>query len=260
MTLSIEALSAELFAARRNVAAVPALTERFPEITIEDAYRIQLMMVERRCKEQGERIVGKKIGVTSKPVMDLFNVDEPDFGFITSDMMVDCGADIEASSLIAPKVEGEIAFMLGRALAGPDVTAQDVLAATELVLPCLEVVDSRVVDWKICIQDTVADNASSAMVVLGDMAVRPADIDLVLAGMSLEVNGVLKSTGAGAATMGHPAEAVAWLARTLHTYGIALEEGEIVLSGSLGAMLPVVRGDYVRMAVSGLGSADVHFV
>ena len=260
MTVSIEALSAELYYARIRAVPVTPLTERFSDISIDDAYQIQLAMVERRCTDGGQRIIGKKIGVTSKPVMDLFNVREPDFGFITSDMMIDCAGDIETASLIAPKVEGEIAFILGQDLDRTDVTEQDVLAATELVLPCLEIVDSRIADWKIRIQDTVADNASSALVVLGDMAVPADQIDLVTCGMTLEINGVMKSTGAGAASMGHPARAVAWLANTLNRYGIPLKAGEVILSGSMGAMLPVAKGDYVRMTISGLGTAETRFV
>lgn len=260
MRFSVKALSDELHEARETIASIAPLTERFPDISIDDAYQIQLALVERRCREFGQRVVGKKIGVTSKPVMDLFNVKEPDFGLVTSDMMVDAGGEIEIRRLIAPKVEGEIAFILREALDRPDITAQDVLDATEFVLPCLEIVDSRITDWKIRIQDAVADNASSALVVLGDMALPPDQIDLVTCGMSLEINGELKSTGAGAATLGHPAQAVAWLANTLHRYGMSLGRGEVTLSGSLGDMLPVVQGDYVRMSLGGLGNAEVRFV
>jgi 2-oxopent-4-enoate/cis-2-oxohex-4-enoate hydratase len=260
MSELISRLAEELYAAREAVCAILPLTDRFPDLTIDDAYRIQLAMVERRCAEGGQRIVGKKIGVTSKPVMDLFNVREPDFGFVTSDMMIDCAGEIESATLIAPKVEGEIAFILGRDLTGTDVTEQDVLDATELVMPCLEIVDSRISDWKIKIQDTVADNASAALVVLGDMALPASRIDLITCGMSLEINGELRSTGAGAATLGHPARAVAWLANTLGKYGIPLMAGEVILSGSMGAMLPVAKGDYVRMTVSGLGTAEARFL
>jgi 2-oxopent-4-enoate/cis-2-oxohex-4-enoate hydratase len=259
MTIDIDGLASELYDARRTATAVAPLSERFGGITIDDAYRIQLAMVDRRCREGSERVVGKKIGVTSQPVMDLFQVTEPDFGFVTSDMIVDLGGTIAIDTLIAPKVEGEIAFILGEDLTGEDVTADRVMAATELLLPCLEIVDSRVADWKIRIQDTVADNASAAMVVLGDMAVRPDGFDLVRCGMTLEINGEMKSTGAGAASMGHPAEAVAWLARTMSRYDIPLKAGEVILSGSIGAMLPVAKGDYVRMSVCGLGNAEVRF-
>ncbi|KQX19715.1 MULTISPECIES: fumarylacetoacetate hydrolase family protein [unclassified Sphingomonas] len=256
----ITALAEELYAAREAVAAIRPITDRHPELTIDDAYRIQLATVERRCAEGGQRIVGRKIGVTSEPVMDLFGVREPDFGVVTSGMMIDCAGEIETATLIAPKVEGEIAFILGRDLTGPDITEQDVLDATALVMPCLEIVDSRISDWKIKIQDTVADNASAALVVLGDMALPVSCIDLVTCGMSLEINGELRSTGAGAASLGHPARAVAWLANTLGRYGTPLRAGEVILSGSLGAMLPVAQGDHVRMTLSGLGTAEARFL
>lgn len=256
---SIDELARELYAARVDAAPVPPLTQRFPAITVEDAYRIQLAMMERRCAENALVVIGKKIGVTSQPVMDMFGVNEPDFGFLTSDMALSSGSEIATATLIAPKVEGEIAFLLGADLVGPGITEDDVIAATRAVLPCLEVVDSRIADWKIRIQDTVADNASSALVVLGADTHRPDQVDLIDCAMTLEINGEVRTTGKGSATMGHPARAVAWLANTLSAYGITLKAGEVILSGSMGAMLPVAAGDHVRMTVAGMGAAEVRF-
>ncbi|NKF20754.1 2-oxopent-4-enoate hydratase [Solimonas marina] len=253
-------LGERLYQALRERKAIAPLTAEYPELTIADAYRIQQCMIDRRLAATGERIVGKKIGVTSQVVMDMLGVDQPDFGVLTSGMVYNDGAQIAAGELIAPKAEGEIAFLLKRDLCGPGIGCADVLAATELVMPCFEIVDSRIADWKIKIQDTVADNASSGVFVIGDAAVDPRRLDLTLTGMTLEKNGQLIGTGAGAAALGHPANAVAWLANMLGTLGVTLRAGEIVLSGSLAAMVPVAAGDQLRIGLSGIGSASVSFI
>jgi 2-oxopent-4-enoate/cis-2-oxohex-4-enoate hydratase len=256
----IEQYGDELYRALREERPVAPLTAREPSITIDDAYRIQLRMIERRLALDSERVIGKKIGVTSQVVMNMLGVHQPDFGHLTSAMVFPDGAAIDVSRLIAPKAEGEIAFVLKHSLAGPGVTNADVLRATEAVLPCFEIVDSRIRDWQIRIQDTVADNASSGVFVLGDQAVDPRDLDLALVGMTLEKNGEIAATGAGAAALGHPANAVAWLANTMGRLGMTLEAGEVILSGSLAAMVPVVAGDMLRISLGGIGSASVRFI
>ncbi|THF60365.1 2-oxopent-4-enoate hydratase [Pseudothauera rhizosphaerae] len=235
------------------------LTEQYPHISISDAYRIQQAFIGRRTAG-GERVIGKKIGVTSRAVMDLLGVDQPDFGQLTDAMVFNSGDPIPVSSLIQPKAEGEIAFVLKRDLIGPGVTVAEVLAATEGVMACFEIVDSRVRDWKIRIQDTVADNASCGLFVLGDRLVPVSEVDLGLCGMVLEKNGEIVATGAGAATMGSPAVAVAWLANTLGRLGIPLKAGEVILSGSLATMVPVKAGDNLRVAIGGIGGCSVRFV
>ncbi len=257
---AIERYGDELYRALRHVEPVAPLTAREPGITIGDAYRIQLRMIERRIALDGERVIGKKIGVTSEAVMNMLDVRQPDFGHLTSAMAFADGAAIDVSQLIAPKAEGEIAFVLKHDLAGPGVTNADVLRATEAVLPCFEIVDSRIRDWKIRIQDTVADNASSGVFVLGDQAVDPRELDLALVGMTLEKNGEIAATGAGAAALGHPVNAVAWLANTLGRLGMTLNAGEVILSGSLAAMVPVAAGDSLRISLGGIGSASVRFI
>lgn len=249
-----------LYEALVNRRAIAPLTETEPGIVIADAYRIQLRMIERRLADRNERVIGKKIGVTSQVVMDMLKVDQPDFGHLTSGMVYGDGAAIEANTLIAPKAEGEIAFVLKHDLTGPGVTNADVLRATEYVLPCFEIVDSRIRDWKIRIQDTVADNASSGVFVLGDAAIDPRKIDLSVVGMTLEKNGEIVATGAGAAALGHPVNAVTWLANTLGELGMGLKAGEVILSGSLAAMVPVRAGDNLRMTLGGIGSASVRFI
>lgn len=254
-----QTLGDELYAALRERQPVEPLSTRHPEITIADAYAIQQRMLARRLAA-GERVVGKKIGVTSQAVMDMLGVFQPDFGWLTDGMVFNEGQAVAAATLIQPKAEGEIAFVLKRRLQGPGVTAADVLAATEGVMACFEIVDSRIRDWKIRIQDTVADNASCGVFVLGDCLVDPRDVDLATCGMVLEKNGEIVATGAGAAALGHPANAVAWLANTLGTLGIALEAGEVVLSGSLAAMVPVQAGDDLRVTIGGIGGCSVRFI
>ena len=257
---TIERLGDELHAALRAQTVLAPLTEREPAITIDDAYYISLRFLERRLAD-GEKVIGKKIGVTSKPVQDMLDVRQPDFGFLTDRMHYPNGASIPvAGNLIAPRAEAEIAFRLKSDLVGPDITEADVLAATACIMPCFEIVDSRIRDWKIRIQDTVADNASCGVFVLGDQLVDIADLDLALAGMVLEKNGEIVVTGAGAATMAHPVNAMVWLANMLGSLGIALKAGDIVLSGAMGAMVPVARGDNLRMTIGGIGGCSVRFV
>ncbi|KPU94338.1 2-oxopent-4-enoate hydratase [Variovorax paradoxus] len=255
----IEQLGDELHAALAECRMVEPLTNRHADITIEDAYAIQQRLNARRLAA-GERIIGKKIGVTSQAVMNMLGVHQPDFGMLTDAMVYNEGQAIEAKTLIQPKAEGEIAFLLKRDLQGPGVTAADVLAATEGVMACFEIVDSRIRDWKIKIQDTVADNASCGVFVLGDRVVDPRGLDLVTCGMVLEKNGEVVVTGAGAATMASPLNAMAWLANTLGRLGVPLKAGEVVLSGALGAMVPVKAGDNLRVSIGGIGGCSVRFV
>ncbi len=255
----IEKYGDELYEALVNRKAVAPLTDREADITIEDAYQIQQRMIQRRL-DTGETIIGKKIGVTSKVVMDMLKVDQPDFGMMTSGMVFNEGEAIDTSTMIAPRAEAEVAFVLKSDLQGPGVTAADVLRATECVVPCFEIVDSRIQDWKIKIQDTVADNASCGVLVLGGRRKSPADIDLALAGMVLEKNGEVISTSTGAAVQGSPVNAVAWLANTLGALGIGLKAGEVILSGSQSPLVPVKAGDSLVCSVGGLGSTSVRFI
>lgn len=254
----INQLGDELYQALYNRTVVDPLTSRHPELDIEHAYLVQQRMIGRRV-DAGERIIGKKIGVTSRAVMNMLGVYRPDFGYMLDGMIYNEGESIEMATLIQPKAEGEIAFILKRDLMGPGVTNAEVLAATECVMPCFEIVDSRIRDWKIKIEDTVADNASCGVFVLGDQAVDPRKIDLSLCGMVLERNGEIIATGAGAAALGSPVNAVAWLANTMGALGIPLKAGEVILSGALAAMFPAKAGDSFRVSIGGLGSCSVRF-
>lgn len=248
-----------LYEALLSCKTIAPITEREPDITIEDAYQIQLRMIQRRI-DAGETVVGKKIGVTSKIVMDMLKVDQPDFGQLLSAMVFNEGEPVLVDSLIAPKAEAEVAFLLKRDLEGPGVTAADVLRATECVMPCFEIVDSRITDWKIKIQDTVADNASCGVLTLSGQRRSPRDLDLALAGMVLEKNCEVISTSTGASVQGSPVNAVAWLANTLGRLGIGLKAGEIILSGSQSPLVPVKAGDSLHCSVGGLGGTSVRFI
>jgi 2-oxopent-4-enoate/cis-2-oxohex-4-enoate hydratase len=246
----------EALIARRTV---EPLTSRHPGITVDEAYRVQQRMVSRRLGG-GAKVVGKKIGVTSRAVMNMLGVSQPDFGYVLDSMIYSEGQSIPMASLIQPRAEGEIAFILKKDLMGPGVTNAAILAATEGVMTCFEIVDSRIFDWKVKIQDTIADNASCGVMVLGDRLVDPRRVDLNTCGMVIEKNGEVIATGAGAAPMGSPVSAVAWLANTLGRLGIGLRAGEVVLSGSLAALLPIGAGDNLRATIGGIGECCARFV
>jgi 2-oxopent-4-enoate/cis-2-oxohex-4-enoate hydratase len=249
-----------LYEALRSRQTLPPLSDREPDITVEDAYRISQRFLQCRL-DAGERVVGKKIGVTSKPVQDMLGVFQPDFGFLTDVMECPDGAEIPiAGHLIQPKAEGEIAFRLRKDLQGPGVTEQDVLDATATIMPCFEIVDSRIDDWKIKIQDTVADNASCGVYVFGREEVDPREFDLPSLKMTIYKNGEFVAEGLGSAVQGNPLTAVAWLANTLGEFGIPFRAGEVILSGSLAPLIPVVAGDEMSLEIEGVGGCRCRFV
>jgi 2-oxopent-4-enoate/cis-2-oxohex-4-enoate hydratase len=256
----LERLGDELYAALRERRTVEPLTARHPGLSIADAYRISLRFLERR-QADGQRVVGKKIGVTSKAVQQMLDVHQPDFGFLTDAMRVANGATVSLAQagLIQPRAEGEIAFVLKSDLRGPGVTAEQVLAATDYVVPCFEIVDSRIRDWKIRIQDTIADNASCGIFLLGTPQFAPRRLDLAQARISVYRNDELSSSGQGSAVQGHPAQAVAWLANTLGEFGIPFLKGEVILSGSVTALIDARPGDRFRLDMDGVGEALVSF-
>ena len=250
----------ELYRALKNRRMIEPLTERDPDITIKDAYGVSTRFLQRRIEGQGEKIVGKKIGVTSKAVQNMLNVHQPDFGYLTDAMVCENGGTIPVTEkMIQPKAEGEVAFALKKDLTGPGVTIADVLQATDFVMPCFEIVDSRIRDWKIKIQDTIADNASCGYFALGGQAADPRKLDLSTVGMVFERNGNVVATGAGAAALGSPLICVAWLANTLGRFNIPLKAGEVILSGSLAPLIPVEVGDYMAVHIGGIGSASLCF-
>lgn len=248
-----------LYRAERNKCALRPFTEKFPNISTEEAYRIQLAWVEMKITD-GAKVVGKKIGLTSQAMQKMLNVDQPDYGHIFDNMVLQDGVVFRVAELIQPKIEAEIAFILDREVKGPGVTPMQVLAATRFVVPALEIIDSRIEGWKIRLCDTIADNASSARVVLGSSPKRVDERDLKLVGMILEKNGDIVQTGAGGAVLGHPAVAVAWLANAVGRFSVCLEAGEIIMPGALCAAADVEPGDLIQASFDGLGTVSVQFV
>lgn len=253
-----ERLAAELHAAYRARRVVPPLSARVPDLTLDEAYAISLGFLALRQRD-GEQVIGKKIGVTSQAVQDMLGVHQPDFGFLTDRMWMHGAIDIAAEGLIQPKAEAEIAFMLKTGLKGPGITAADVIAATAWIAPCFEIVDSRIADWRIGILDTVADNASCGVFVLGEARANPQDHDLASLHVAVSKNGIPLSEGYGAAVQGSPAAAVAWLANTLGHYGVALDAGDIILSGSLVPLEPARPGDVFEMVLADIGNCTARF-
>lgn len=251
----LQPLADRLFEAQATSTPCDPLSESLPDLTVAEAYAIARANLTR----SGSRQVGWKVGLTSTAVQTWLGVSEPDFGGLTEAMSVNDGDRIDIASLLQPRVEGEVAFVLARDLPGPVVSDADVMAATAFVVPCIEVIDSRVRDWKITLVDTVADNASSARFVLGRRQRRLEDLDLRMAGMALRRNGDVVSTGAGAACLDHPVKAVRWLAEKLASLGHMLHAGDVVLSGALGPVCPVSSGDHIEVEISGLGTVSARF-
>jgi 2-keto-4-pentenoate hydratase len=257
--VTIDEAATSLYDAERTQRPIPPLTETYEGLSVEEAYRIQMALIDRKRRE-GAQVVGHKIGLTAVAMQQLLGVDQPDFGHILNTMIVQDGSAVERSELIYPRVEGEITFLLKEDLRGPGVTVARVLAATEYVMPSLEIVDSRVADWRIKLADTIADNASSCRMVIGGRCVKPDALDLRLVGMIMEKNGELINSAAGAAVLGNPAQAVAWLANTLADFDVTLKAGEVILPGALTAAITVQAGDSIRATFDHLGSVSVRFV
>ncbi|MEZ0365922.1 2-keto-4-pentenoate hydratase [Mycobacterium sp. pUA109] len=247
-----------LYVAQDKQAPITPLTERYPGLNVADAYAIQQVNLRRR-RHNGCTVVGHKIGLTSAPMQTLLGVDEPDFGYILDDMVLTDGSTAPAARFCAPRVEPEAAFLLRAPLQGPGVTVEDVHTATEAVAVALEVVDSRIADWKLTLPDTVADNASSGAVVLGDWIPYDNRIDLPHAQASLLLNETEADSGMGSAVLGDPAAAVAWLANALAPFGTAILPGQFVMSGSFTSAAFVYPGDHATATITGLGAVSLRF-
>lgn len=254
----LQALADVLRHAESQQRPVAPLAETHPDLTVDDAYRIQLNNTRRRLAEGGI-VRGRKVGLTSGAMQKMMGVDEPDFGVLFDDMFVEDGDAVVAAELIQPRVEAEIAFVMARDLRGPGVTSTAAQSAVEFAFPSLEIIDSRIADWKIGLVDTIADNASSARVVVAGRGVPVAGLDLRLIGMVLSVNGQLVETGAGAAVLGNPLRCVAWLANKLATVGEDLRAGDVVLAGALHRAIPVKAGDSVIAEFDRLGAVHTRF-
>jgi 2-keto-4-pentenoate hydratase len=237
---------------------VPPLRDGLDPVDVQGAYAVQTINT-RFWKAQGRRIVGRKAGLTAKAVQRQLGVDQPDFGVLFADMQIADGGTLEPSLTIQPKVEAEIAFVLGRGLVDSAITPAIVADAVATVHAAIEIVDSRIADWRITFADTVADNGSSAFFVLAKEGKPLLGLDLRSAGMVMEINGEVASLGAGAAVLGNPLNAAAWLGQTLAERGEPLEAGDIVLAGALGPMVPLKPGDRVLVVIGAVGECRFAF-
>lgn len=247
-----------LLEAYRTGTPLAPLSESYEGMTVEDAYAIQLLQIE-ALRAQGRTVRGHKVGLTNSRVQAQLGVNQPDYGHLLDDFFYFEHLPIPRARFIQPRIEPEIAFVLRAPLSGPGVTVVQALAAVEYVLPALEIVDSRIDDWRITITDTIADNASSGGLVLGSTPTRIGDIDLRLVGCVLHQNGRVAATGAGAAVLGSPINALVWLANTVGALGITLDPGHIVLPGAATPMVTIAAGDTVTASFTGLGSVTARF-
>jgi len=250
--------TAALWEAAQSRQPIAPLSETFTGMTVADAYAVQTANVDRRLAA-GARRRGHKVALTAKAMQELLGVGEPDFGQLLDDMFVDEQSVAPMDRFLQPRVEPEVAFVLDRPLEGPGVTVADVLRATAFVLPAIEIVDSRIADWRIALVDTVADNASSGAVVLGGSPTLLTSIDVRDLDVGLLVNDEVRETGRSRAVLGNPAVAVAWVANTLAAYGVGLDAGHVVMPGACTKMIPVAPGDVVRVEFDRLGPVSVAF-
>ncbi|TLP94199.1 2-oxo-hepta-3-ene-1,7-dioic acid hydratase [Nesterenkonia salmonea] len=255
---TITAIADELAQAEKKRTTVPLLTSRYPEMTIEDSYAVQNQW-RRRGIESGRRPVGRKIGLTSKVMQAATGITEPDYGAIFADMVYENGSMIEHASFSNCRIEVELAFVLGKALSGPDVTVFDVLDATDYVVPALEILSSRIDMQGRTIVDTISDNAAMGAMVYGGNPVRPHDVDLRWVSALLYRNETIEETGVAAAVLNHPATGVSWLANKLAAHGDSLTPGEIILAGSFTRPMWVEAGDTVFCDYGQMGTVTCRF-
>jgi 2-keto-4-pentenoate hydratase len=251
-------LAADLAQAERSRQPIAPLTTASPDIDVVDAYEIQLINIRQRIAG-GARVVGHKVGLSSKVMQQMMGVDEPDYGHLLDDMQAFEDTPVKAGKYLFPRVEVEVGFILAADLPGADCTEDDVLAATEALVPAIELIDTRIKDWQIKICDTIADNASSAGFVLGAARVRPADIDVKGIDAKLTRNGELIAEGRSDAVLGNPVTAVAWLSRKVESFGVRLKKGDIVLPGSCTFAVDANPGDEFIADFAGLGTVRLSF-
>lgn len=260
MQQQIESIAHALHLAEQQRTALPPLSQTYPELTVEQAYAIQRAWQDLRCRASPCQLVGQKIGLTSQAMQHLLGIDQPDYGFLLDEMVVPSASTLQRADFLAPRIEPEIAFWLAHDLQGPGVREQDVLAATRGVSAALELVDSRIQDWRIGLVDTIADNASSARVIVSEQVIALGELDLAAESVALLCNAEQVGAGTGAAVLGHPARAVAWLANRLADFGISLQAGQLILPGAMCAAVTVDKDTTYRAHFAHLGEVTVHFV
>jgi 2-oxo-3-hexenedioate decarboxylase len=255
----VDGIAIDLFEAEKNKKAIDKFVDKYPELDEALAYQIQDRLVEMKVKEENTKRVGWKLGLTSKAKQQMIGVHEPSYGVLLQSMQLHEGEPISIAPFIHAKAEPEIAFVLNKELKGPHVSVADVLNATKYVAPAIEIIDSRFYGFKFTLPDAVSDNSSSSKFIIGERFYSPEGLDLKLMGFVYRQNGEVAATGAGAAVMGHPARAIAWLANKLYKVDQSLKPGEVILSGSLSAALEITPGDQFTASFDGIGSVNAIF-
>jgi 2-keto-4-pentenoate hydratase len=252
VAITAQEIADTLITSERERKGIAQFSDNHPDIELDTAYQAQRSFVQSKL-DAGERFVGYKLGLTSRPMQEQLGIDQPDYGPVLAAGVHPDGVQVDLDRLIQPKVEAEIAIVLGAPLSGPNCTALDVRLAAAGAVAAVEIIDSRVADWRIKLADTIADLASSAQIALSSRLVPLDQLDPRLVGVVLTRNGELVATGAGAAALGDPLHAVAWLANTLHPLGVTLQAGHVVMTGALHASVPLAEGDVFRAEFDVLG-------
>ena len=261
----ITAAAERLYQAEVNREQIPALTRRYPEMTMADAYAVQKAWVDHKVSD-GRSVIGYKVGLTSRAMQMAVNIDQPDYGVLLDDMLFEDGATLRAADFLDPRIEVELAFILNKPLFGDNVSIFDVYNATDYVIPSLELIAARCMrtdpesGYTRKVYDTIADNAANAGLVLGGRPIRPTEMDLRWAGAALYLNGQIEETGLASGVLGHPAKGISWVCKRFAPHGIGLEPGQIILAGSFTRPVPVKAGDTVHADFGSLGGIGLRFV
>lgn len=255
----VDVIANELYKAEKQRYSIDKFVDQYPELDEALAYRVQERLIEIKCREEKTKRVGRKLGLTSKAKQVMMGVHEPSYGVLLESMQLFEGEPVSISPFIHAKLEPELAFIFDKELKGPHVTVAEVLAAAKYITPALEIIDSRFQGFSFTLPDAVADNSSSSRFIIGEKFYSPEHFDLKLMGMVFKKNGEVAATGAGAAVMGHPARAIAWMVNKLYKVGQSVQPGEVVLSGSLSGAVTIAAGDHFSASFDGIGSVEAVF-
>lgn len=253
-----EQIAKDLYEAEKTRRPISKISRRFPQMNVVDSYEIQHIGLSFRLQE-GHRIIGRKIGITSKGMQQQLGIENPDYGYLLDSMLLEEGRPCEIEELVSPRVEGELAFILGEDIQGPGITYGDIYNCTNWIVPCFEVCDTRVANWDVTVRDTIADNAGASRLVLGSEPKRLSEINPRLIGMVVEKNGIMEGSATGAEVMGNPVASVVWLVNKLADFDTSLKAGDIILSGAFMSAIPAAAGDVFTLSIDGFPGVNLLF-